>query len=172
MYTFEFKLTKEDYIAVNKKLINEAKGFKISFGLLKYSVPILLIAMPILIGIPADLLFYVVYFGFSFLWISFFPRYMNRSIEKRLAKMLEKPENAPLFVERTVTIKEEGVHGVSGDKEDFYDWNKISRIDIDSGYLYVFLTTSQAIVIPRKDIELTEAAYQLMVDKKFPIIEN
>jgi|GEM_PF-3745939 len=166
MFDYKYQLQKDDYMNINAQLLKGSKSFRISFELLKYSVPILLMFFPYLLGYSVNTAYIVIFAIAAFSWLVLFPKYMTRNINKKLSKVLDQRKDSDLFLPKHITIDEKGVRGNSGNEHDVYSWEQIVKVEHVGLYVYFYLNQMQAFVIPVEVIGDVEALLTFIANKK------
>jgi hypothetical protein len=69
----------------------------------------------------------------------------------RLQKtLLKDPRNQWLFATRRITLSQEGLSIISWFARFFYRWEVVSNIGVTPGHVFLFLTSTDAAVVPRR----------------------
>jgi hypothetical protein len=150
----EFSLTKEDLFNFNYHTgwaAPEKKKFRISFYLKTigwaFAGVLLVLSVTRQFGL-ASILFsccIAVIVGLISAYFSISHRYKNS-----LEKFVSQPENQSFFNRATLNITDAGITSQDDISEAKYNWNAITKKTETQDYIYLYLNTAQAIVIPKR----------------------
>jgi hypothetical protein len=81
------------------------------------------------------------------------PYFWNKLIHKESAKLFEDKENKGFFCEHELVIDELGLNEITEVGNQYVKWSGISKIDETDDYLYIYVGSLSAHVIPKKRVE-------------------
>ncbi|MCB2312820.1 YcxB family protein [Clostridium tagluense] len=145
----EYQITKQDYIDFNIYHMTHSVTMKRSLFILRFIFPIIFLVLPIfLIKITDIPLWYwsSVCIISSVLWIIFYPKFMKRSVEKRISKILEEGKTTGILGNHNFSFTEEGVV----DKTEFSEtkYNVIEKVVQSETHIFIYVSAVMAYIIP------------------------
>lgn len=167
----EFQQTPEDVIAFN--LVVPRAPRPASTGNLFKAIKMIIIISLLLVGlhffIPLGSGKYIVTFFAGFGVCSFYLLFMcvvgrGRQVSTAVKNMLELGENRLLFAKRKVVVKADFIEEISAYSKSQFTWKGIERVEKHQDYLYVYISTMSAILIPRRAFA-DEAAFEAFYQK-------
>jgi hypothetical protein len=81
---------------------------------------------------------------------------LARRLDKTLRRMLSEGSNEGILGPRTLRLTEDGLEEESSTGRQFVRYPAIGRIIDTEGYLFVYLNSVQAVVIPKKEVAATD----------------
>jgi hypothetical protein len=156
MYTFNAKISEEDFIDYNMFHIKHSKVVKRTKIGLSFVFPVGFTILGLLIDRPLSTSFWIILaigtVG-TYLWI---PRLMDKTTQKRIRKMLNEGKNGELFDERTYAFDDQGIKVTSENSSNSYKWQSITRIAENETTFYLYVSSLQAILVPKRFLETQE----------------
>lgn len=149
----EYKLQEEDYIAFNLYHAKKSPSISNSLKLQRLMGPIVFIPAAFLTAYYTSppLVFWLVLFGIaSFMWLRFYPQYLDREMTKRLKKILNEGKTEGLYQKRNIEVTEDGISQSSESGYSKIKWRDLESIDNMKEYIYVFDTSLSAFIIPKR----------------------
>lgn len=153
MFKFTNKISEEDFVEFNIFHMNNSKtmnGTKLGINLL---FPMMFFLFGLVSGKELDLLFWIIMLVGSIFLFLMIPKIMNSSLRKRLKKMMLEGDNGDMFAEKEYIIDELGIKMNSANSSGFYNWNSVIKVDEDEKNMYLFVSTVQALIIPKMIIK-------------------
>lgn len=106
---------------------------------------------------PAHWLEVLIVLTFATLWASFYPRVWEQRLHKRLKKTFKKQgKTAPEGVQE-LTLQNDGFIAKNNTKEGFIAWTQIQKYVHTEHYLFLYLSSDDAIIIPQKNLECDDS---------------
>lgn len=147
----EYQITKQDYIDFNIYHMTHSVTMKRSLFIQRFTFPIMFLAFPIfLIKITDIPLWYwsSVCIISSILWIVFYPKFLKRSVEKRISKILEEGKTTGIIGNHSFSFTEEGIV----DKTEFSEtkYNLIEKVVESETHIFIYVSAVMAYIIPTR----------------------
>ncbi|MCB2353945.1 YcxB family protein [Clostridium estertheticum] len=145
----EYQITKQDYIDFNIYHMTHSVTMKRSLFIQRFIFPIIFLISPIFLikitDIPLWYWFSVCIIS-SVLWIVFYPKFLKRSVEKRISKLLEEGKTTGILGEHNFSFTEEGVV----DKTEFSEtkYNLIEKVVESEAHIFIYVSAVMAYIIP------------------------
>lgn len=109
-----------------------------------------------------------IFLGISLLWYGYFPIFSRNQVMKSTEKTIASGQLASLFDEVRLEFDDEGVKEVTTQGEHSAGWQDIQSICLTQEYLYLFLTSASAIIVPKRtlaDAELDDL--EMLIGKHY-----
>ena len=150
MLQLNYKLTDEDYIEFNEfhQLIHSEIGKRNLFFLRLIGPMISILAMIIFILARAEVMLFI----FSVVDILLAKKIMKRGIRKTILKMKEK-EGLPFAEETTLNFTEDQIIEITKGQEVKVDYKKVEDVCETEKAFYVYMSSVQAIIIPKRVLD-------------------
>lgn len=97
-----------------------------------------------------------IFLGISLFWYSYFPTFSKNQIIKSTEKTIASGQLASLFDEVRLEFGDEGVKEVTTQGVHSANWQDIQSIYFTKEYLYIFLTSTSVIIIPKRTLTIEE----------------
>lgn len=158
-----YELVEQDFLEFNIHHARNSATIKRSILLQRCLGPVMFLIMPFYAtkqtGIP---LWYwmIIFYTISIIWFVFYPRYINWQISRGTSKMLREGRNQNIFGNRSIILMPEGIREIGLHMEEKVSWSSIERIEETEDYIYIYISSVSAYIIPIKafkDIEIKEA---------------
>lgn len=155
---FEYILSKQDYIDFNVFHISYSDSMRRSVFIQRYIPPIGFLILPfILILVTTIPLWYwlTVFVFTSILWIAFYQKYIERSISKRISKMLDEGENEGkgILGKHKFSFSKEGIVDICEHSELKTKLNAIENIVEAKEHIFIYISPVSAFIIPNRVFE-------------------
>ncbi len=150
MFEFDSKMTKEDYIEFNMFHYENSKTIMKSILLERVVGPIIFMLFTVVTGKLDDIIYMTVFITLSVLWFAFLPKYMWYIMKKRTNKLIEENKEGDLFSEKHIIIDDLGIHYESKSSSGTYNWNSVIKVCDTEKALYIYVSSIQAVVIPKR----------------------
>lgn len=92
----------------------------------------------------------------SILWYGYFPTFSKNQVIKSTEKTIARGQLSSLFDEVRLEFDSAGVKEVTTQGENSNSWQDIQSICFTQEYLYLFLTSTSAIIIPKRTLAIEE----------------
>lgn len=151
-----YNLTEEDYIHFNMFHIKNSKSTIQTLKIQRFSVPIIYIIISFVFSKILEIPFLYMLIPFlilSLIWVVFYEKYFNKSIIRRLKKMMNEGENDGLIGEHHLVITEEGIVDTTSTGETRVNWSGIKYLKEDNEYFYIYNSSVSAYILPKRDLE-------------------
>lgn len=151
----EFELDMNDWMELQKCHHQNSKQFQRTKLIVTLIMPIVCSVFLTIDAINGKLgwLNIVVFGILSLLWVVFYPkRFVNRTIEKT-KKTLDEGDNSGLLGKHKIILNDEGLHCTLPLSEQKIQWAGIKKVIETNDYLFLYVTSVSAIIIPKKKIE-------------------
>lgn len=161
MLQLNYKLTDEDYIEFNEfhQLIHSEVGKRNLFFLKLIGPMISVLAIVIFILARAEVMLIVIEVTalsiFSMVWIALAKKIMKRGIRKTILKMKE-TDGLPFAEETTVNFTEDRIVEITKNQELKVDYKKIEDVCETEKAFYIYISSVQAIIIPKRVFDQDE----------------
>ena len=155
---FEYYLTKEDVVNFNFYvgwLSPEKKNYRIKYHC---TVFIGALAGGFFIYIqqnPEDKLVFFLILGIVALIMTVLMSYLsiNVNYKNKLLKYASDPNNSSWYSQTSLMMSDERIITMNGTGESVFNWNSINRKVETTDYLYLFITSAQAVIIPKRILD-------------------
>lgn len=88
----------------------------------------------------------------AILVLLFYPRYYNKRVVAVSMQVMNKPESRNLFGPRELELTEQGVQTHSAIGQAFFRAEAITKVVVTPAYLLLFISSAQAIIVPKAKI--------------------
>lgn len=165
-------LEAKDYINFNLFQIQHSEQLRKRLHLQRIVVSILFIAISLIVFNLLNrfrLTVAILSLLISVLWYSYFPTFSKNQVVKSTEKTIARGQLSSLFDEVRLEFDGVGITEVTTQGEHSNNWQEIQSIVLTKEYLYLFLTSTSAIIIPKRTLA-TEELDQLegLIDKHYP----
>lgn len=86
-------------------------------------------------------------------WFFLYPKVYNNSVMKKVKKIVRDEKNRSRFEKQTFEITPEHIHWFSAGGESTVNWDKIVSVTETDDYIFIYISTVEAIIIPHKSLE-------------------
>lgn len=152
----EYNMIKDDYIAFNMHYIETSPTIKRTLLIQQYGVALVFLIIPYfysrIVGTPM-LLSYIVYGAIFLAWILYYPKYFMSITKKRTIKMIDEGDNSSIYGMQRITLTDAGIEQESNTGESRTSWSGIERIDETKEYIYIYIGTMNAYLVPNRAFE-------------------
>lgn len=153
----KYEFTEQDYIDFNIYHSHHSPSIKRLLRLQRYGVALLLmILVPVmhLIGC-GSLIFLFTYFAvIAIVWIIIYPKVYERSLKRRIIKLVEEGKRNYLFGWHELTITQDGIHGKTEASET--TWHCIEKAVETEKHVLVYVNSITAVVISKNAFASSE----------------
>ncbi len=154
--TLDFEITEEYFlafqkqfvvktIAANKKVKYIKWGYPLFMGYIFYSILPEDQTIQIIVG--------AVFLAGMILWIKYFQRMVISRSLRMAKKFIANPKNSNSIGQVNMQVKEQGIYLKIKGAESLTNWENIIETEETAQYLFIYYTTSSAIVIAKKELE-------------------
>jgi YcxB-like protein len=160
MITIDYKLSREDYSQYFNYVALFAPGKKKALILTWIKRFFVMSSFLVLIKIVEKPVNFDTYFFYSLAIVAAIyiaPIFdINNVYRKTILAYVDNPLNANIFNDANISISENGILAKGKHAETKYNWDAIVKKEEDSVFYYLFLTTDQALLIPKRCLKLPE----------------
>lgn len=117
-------------------------------------------------GIP--LWYWFIIFGtFGVLWYIIYPKYIKWEVSRRTSKLIKEGKDEKILGNKNIKLTPEGIYGTSLYSEEKVKWNSIEHIEETEDYIYIFISSISAFIIPIRAFNDTDTkeAFMMELDK-------
>lgn len=153
----KYELTKQDYIDFNLNHMKVSPALKKLVFIQQFVIPAFYLLLPIFLAPLLDTplwLWYAAFIPLSILWAIFYPKHFNKTIARRMSKMLEEGRTDTILGEHTMTITDEGILDQTEMNETKY--SKVEKIIETGKHVFVYVNSVAAFIIPVKSFKNEE----------------
>lgn len=158
--TFNFEITKEDYINFNLHHLQDSPQQKMSYNVLRYIIPILFaipiflilsfaLNQPLVLGIIIGLIF----IG---LWIYIYPKRYNKVIKDQAKKALEQEDRSSILGQRTMEIEGDIIKVFNMSSAEVTLKENIKEIKVYDDMVLIYLGEAAAQIVPTRNLTSSE----------------
>ena len=149
MYSFRYNLTLDDYI--NFKVFNyyNSKNSHNLVTIIRIISTIVVFLVPIITKKMINLNLFIISLIIGALYFALFKKVFNIKIKKNIKNMLDENESAHLLIERKLFITDNDIQDNVENNKRKTRWNDITKIYEDEKYIFIYLGTVQAYIIPK-----------------------
>ena len=154
-----YELTKEDYVDFNMYHVKNSKGIKKTIFMQRYVISLMFLIIPIAIWILKKETFNILYIIcplFWVVWILFYDKAFDKSIVKKINRMLDKSINSGLIGMHNINIENgEIIEKTSSGyiKNNIRDINEIQET---KDHIFIYVSNNNAYVIPKRTFKSEE----------------
>lgn len=152
----EYNLIEDDYIAFNMHHIDTSPTIRRTLLMQQYGVALVFLIIPYFFSriteIPM-LLSYIVYGAIFLAWILYYPKYFISVTKRRIIKMINEGDNSSIYGMQSITLTDTGIEQESHTGESRTAWHAIERIDETEEYIYIYIGTMNAYLVPNRAFE-------------------
>lgn len=163
MVTISYSLTREDYVNYYTYVLWDApeKKKKRMLGYLKQAVPVVIFTLVLYFTgiLQRSNTFTLVILGFIIITSLLSLAGIRSNTVKEAQKFAAEPLNSSFFLETTLTVSESGLITRDELLESRYKWNAFVRKLENDKYYFLFTSTVQAVIIPKKVLAADEKKY-------------
>ncbi|MGL4736402.1 MAG: YcxB family protein [Cellulosilyticaceae bacterium] len=150
MYNYEFKLTEEAYIACYQGHLQHSAVTRRVMMICRVLSPIVIMSAGYGITNKFENVVGLIIFGIpALIWLIFFPKFYMKSMRKVSKRLLREGNDQTLYDQHVVTIGEQGIsenipaHGITK------QWHHVSKTIEDDQYLFLYVTSQEAVILPK-----------------------
>lgn len=163
--TLNYELTHEDYIEFNVYHVAHSEIMRRSLILIRFGVPILLVFIPFLLAKLT-----VIPFRYWMITLSIaalihiwsYPKYADKTLRKKISKMLKEGKSKSLLGQMKMTISENGIWNVYAHTESKSSWDVVERIVVTTKYVYIYIGSVAAYIVPFRAFSVAEEKSQFI----------
>ncbi len=155
--TLTYDFTLDDLVAFNRHHLRHSPSHKRT----RFFVRVLFIpmaAIPVVLRLlqGQDVLGLTLTMGvIAVIWFFAYPPIFDRRVESQIRRALNEGSNRGLVGEHTLTITPEGLRSTSPGGDSFYKWASVEKVEQTESYIFVYVASVQAIVIPKQTLQGT-----------------
>lgn len=145
----EYELTKQDYIDFNIYHMTSSVTMKRSLFIQRFIIPIIFLVLPIFLIKITDIplwYWYSVFIILSVLWVVFYKKFLIKSVERRISKILDEGKTTGILGVHHFSFTEEGIV----DKTEFSEtkYNVIEKVVESEKHIFIYVSAVMAYIIP------------------------
>jgi len=152
MYEFKVKMTEKDISDYNIFHAENSKSMRKTMFFLKFMFPILAIPSGFILSDYVGPLFWILVLVGSVIDYIYSPKLMRWSTRRKVKMMLRDDKNGDLFLEKTVRFNTEGISLETINTSVNYNWGSIVKFMESDDTYYIYVSSIQAIILPKKCI--------------------
>ncbi len=149
MYEFKVTMTEKDVSDYNIFHAENAKSMRKIMFLMRFMFPIVALPLGIVMFDHLGAYFWTGLIIGSVIDYLYTPKMMRWSTNRRVKMMLKDDKNGDLFLEKTITIDNKGIKLDSLNTSVSYKWGSIVRIMESDCTFYIYVSSIQAIILPK-----------------------
>jgi len=152
---FSYQLEEADWMAFNAHHRQHSKGHGRYRWLARFAVlpiPLFLVILG-MVRPPTDWGLVVVFAGVGVICFLFYPRVLDNAALRQAGRAAGDPANLHCLGQKTVTLSPEQMHVQAAGEESTIAWSNVVKVERTDDHIFVYLSTIEAIVIPRASLE-------------------
>jgi hypothetical protein len=147
--TIDYDLTKQDYIDFNINYMNNSKSMKNSMLLQRFIIPVVYLALPLFLKQVTRIpiwYWYCVFIIFSLIWIIRYPKMIEKSVTKKVSKLIDEGKATGIVGHHRFTYTNEGIV----DKTEFSEtkYSVFERVVESDKHIFIYVSSVMAYIIP------------------------
>lgn len=149
--TFEYQLTKQDYIDFNIFHLTFSKSIRRSIFFQRYIFSIVFLVLPFLLTQVTTMplwYWFTVFMITYIIWIAFYPKHIKRTVVRRISKMLDEGKNKGLLGKHTFSFAEDGIVDITEESESKTKLSAIENIVESKEHIFIYIGAVAAFIIP------------------------
>lgn len=158
--TFDFEITKEDYINFNLHHLNDSPAQKMNYSILRYLIPILFSIPIFLISTIAlnqpSILGISIAVAFVAVWIYVYPKRYKKVVAKQAEKLLEEADDTQILGKRTMEIEGDIIKVFNMSSADVTLKENIKDIKVYEDMILIYLSEVAAQIVPTRNLNKEE----------------
>jgi len=154
-----FDLTRQDYIEYNIFHHLNSKASRKSMQIIRFAIPVIYLLLAYPISKVSEIPFWwwaTILTIISVVWVIKYPKSFKKTIAKRVGKMLDEGKNVGLLGNRTIEITDTAITSEGQAGEMKTNWEAVERICETEDYLFLYIASVQAYIIPKRAFENKE----------------
>jgi len=172
----EYTLTKQDLFEFNFFVgwaSPEKRNFRIKYYLKSFLSSLLTVFLILIIGnkkVTIDMILTFICLG---LIIGFLGAHVGiySNYKRKIERFLDDPSNSSFYTRTQLILSDSGIVNREESSETHYDWNAIIKKTETKDYIYLFLSSIQGIVIPKKTLNEKEKSELIeILSRNIPLI--
>lgn len=151
-----YELTKQDYIEFNIFHMSYSKSLRKLMFIQRYVISLCFLIAPFMIAKFSDIplgywlsIFVIVYI----LWVAFIPKYIQRTMRKRILRLVDEGKNAGMFGNQSLTLDIESIVEIGMINESKTNYVAVEKVVETNDYVYIYTSSIKACVIPNRAFE-------------------
>jgi len=155
----EYELTAQDYIDFNLFHLNYSKRIRNLLFIQRFIMPLIYFALPFILARSTNVpiwLWLIVSAAIYILWVLVYPARMQKNLSKKLLKALKQDRNSKLLGKHSIIIDKGGLTDIGDGGETKVKWSSINEFVEAKDQLFIFISESKAIIIPRRSFQSEE----------------
>jgi hypothetical protein len=159
-------MSQDDVLAFTERFLRDSKSHQRQRTQVRWLLPLLIIAHSVYRIWKDDYSWplLVFYGGFSFLWWLLFPLWFDARIRAHAKKQMEETSYSRMLGSCEIRLLDEHIESTSPAGSSTLMWASVDRVDLDSEYLWIFLSGPQGYPIRVAEIgqEAARAAHDFV----------
>ncbi len=151
MISINYEITLEDILQFNLYVQKQSPSQQRFISFIQYFFPIIIIFLSFyliyMVGLQLQSILYII---FSILWFVFIPKLIRITTKYQAKRLLGEGKNSAMLGNFILTLSENSIHYRSDSGESTTHWNGINKISESNQYIYIFLSSISAYIIPKK----------------------
>lgn len=144
------QLTLDDYLIYNDFHIANSKVGKRMSRIFRIAVPVALIAYGLLMNFFLRVDGWQILIVAALIWAVIAPYLFVKINRMKVKKWIKDKDNGDMFAERTYTLDELGISSQSENISSKFKWDSVVEFCEDGSSFYIYLSSIQAVVIPKR----------------------
>ena len=153
-----------DLIALVDHLYQKYPAVRRQFRRLCFGFPIIVIGLGSLVFLATeDITFFFSMLGLGIFWLLFMPPLFKSAARQNIRRLYKTGQNRGVFGEQKIVINKTEIARYNQYGHAAYYWPAVERIESSNKYLFIFVSSLDAIVIPKRDFS-SEHEFDLFVE--------
>lgn len=145
----EYEITKQDYIDFNIYHMTHSVSMKRSLFIQRFIFPIIFLILPILLVKITDIplwYWFSVFTISSVLWVIFYPKFLRKSVERKISKLLEEGKTTGIIGKHSFSFTEQGIV----DRTEFSEtkYSLFEKVVESETHILIYVSAVMAYIIP------------------------
>ena len=148
----QFENTLEDVIAFSQHFNKTSPSMRRRRLITLLYFPILWFLIMVLPYISGNLItiYIIIWIVVSLVWILFMSYFSKKSITRNVRKLYSEGENKGTIGKHTMVVNPDSLVDITEYGEFSIKWNAINKIESDENYIFIYISSVSAHVIPKK----------------------
>lgn len=152
----KYRLTKEDYYEFNLHHMSHFKKVNRSIQIQRFLMPTLFTIFAAITykrGNISPVIIIPVYLIAATGWVMIYPKYLQKSVNKRLDAILNQEANKSLLDDKILEVADDGLYEILDEKNRVLSSKAVVDIIENEKNIYIYLPSESAYIIPKKFFE-------------------
>lgn len=150
-----YELTIDDWMAFQQHYLSTSKQFNQTKQFVAWIIPAIFLISSLYEIFLGNSNYYsiAVFMGISIVWLLLYPKIFEKRVLTTIKKILEEGDNSSILGVHNLVFNEDSLIVNEPNSEQIIKWSAIKRVEETEDYIFVYLNSISACIIPKFKIE-------------------